>query len=445
MQFIWEIPNFEGNGESISLELCHGHTIFIVGANGSGKSALITQLSKAATNIKTLRIAAHRQSWFESNSIDITARNRESLQRNITTRDRQDVSRWKDDIAGQRLQAVLFDLANAENTVSRAAYDLLKQGNADGAMEVARTPSPLETMNTILTMSTLTLALSIDDKGNILAQHGDGPSFGISQLSDGERNAVLLAAQILTAEPDTLILVDEPERHLHRSITEPMLSALFKKRADCSFVISTHEPELPASSPESSVVIVRQCSWNGEVATGWDVDVLAPGVEVTDDVRYALLGSRRRLLFIEGETQSLDYPLMSTLFPGLSIKPMGSCREVERMVTGLTGTRELHWLQPIGLVDRDDRTANDVEALMAKNIFPLEVSSIESVFYSSDAIIAMSTLQAEVYGLQADDLYESAIEAGLNSLDDDTKRSLAARRAERSARNSVLRVRFKSL
>jgi len=438
MNYNWQIPPLEGNGDPIEIELGDGVAVFVVGANGSGKSALITHLSKATSALNVVRIAAHRQSWLQSSSVDLTPKSRKDIQQRIKNIDRQDDSRWKDDFAQPRSQVALFDLANAQNRVSREVLEMLKADAVEDAKTAAKLPSPLEAMNDILAVSSLSVQLSINQDGDFLTSHDGVTNFSITLLSDGERNAVMLAAQVLTAEPDTLFLIDEPERHLHRAIIEPMLSALFEKRKDCCFVVATHEPELPNSNSEAKVVIVRGCSWNGSVASGWDVDVLNPGVDIPDDIRRALLGARRRILFIEGETQSLDFPLVSALFPKLSIVPRGSCRDVERSVIGLTGSDELHWLHPLGLIDRDDRTVEEVAALEAQKVFALDVSAIESIFYSSRSISEMATLQAELLGGDAENLVSSASAAALAILDDDTKESLAARRAEKTARNKIL-------
>lgn len=438
MNYNWRIPPLEGNGDQTEINLVTGGVVFVVGANGSGKSALITQLSKSTAALKVVRIAAHRQSWLNSSSVDLTPKARKDLQQNIRNRDQRDESRWKDDFAQPRSQVALFDLANAQNRVSREVFEMLKADAVEEATITAKLPSPLEAMNDILAISSLSVQLSINQDGDILASHDGETTFSITLLSDGERNAILLAAQVLTAEPDTLLLIDEPERHLHRAITEPLLSALFEKRSDCSFVIATHEPELPNSNPEAIVAIVRGCSWQGVAASGWDIDVLNPGVDIPDDIHRAIMGARRRILFIEGKTHSLDYPLVSALFPKLSIVPRGSCREVERSVIGLTGTDGVHWLHPFGLIDRDDRTDEEVLALQEQNVFALDVSAIESIFYSSNAISEMATLQAELLGDNAETLITSANTAALAILDDDTKNSLAARRAEKTVRNKLL-------
>lgn len=438
MRHNWQIPPLGGNGEQTEVELTEGDAVFVVGANGSGKSALVTQLSKSAGPLNVTRVAAHRQSWLSSSSVDLTPRSRKKLKTNISSRDRQDDSRWKDDYAEPRSQVALFDLANAQNRVSREVLELLKADSVDEAKTAAKLPSPIEAMNDILSVSSLSVRLSINEDGDVLASHDGATHFSITQLSDGERNAVMLAAQVLTAEPETLFLIDEPERHLHRAITEPMLTALFERRKDCCFVIATHEPELPNSNPDAKVVIVRSCSWNGVTATGWDIDILEPGVDIPDDIRRALLGSRRRILFVEGETQSLDFPLVAALFPNLSVIPRGSCRDVERSVVGLAGSAELHWLSPMGLIDRDDRTEEEVAALESQNVFALDASAIESIFYSSQAISEIAGVQAEIFGGDAVEMAEAANAAALAILDQDTKETLAARRAEKTARNKLL-------
>ena len=108
-------------------------------------------------------------------------------------------------------------------------------------------------------------------------------------MSDGERNATILAATVLTVEPGTVLLIDEPERHLHRAIIEPFLSALFRQREDCTFVVSTHEIALPIVNPDVSVLMVRSCEWNGDTAKSWDVAVLDPNTELPEELKRAIL------------------------------------------------------------------------------------------------------------------------------------------------------------
>jgi hypothetical protein len=62
-----------------------------------------------------------------------------------------------------------------------------------------------------------TAECGIKEGEQILAKKECGEPYSIAELSDGERNALLIAATVLTVKPGTLLLIDELERHLHRS------------------------------------------------------------------------------------------------------------------------------------------------------------------------------------------------------------------------------------
>ena len=72
--------------------------------------------------------------------------------------------------------------------------------------------------NDLLRISNLGVQIFLRDNLELLAVTENGASYSIAQQSDGERSALLLAVEVLTADKGALILIDEPERHLHRSI-----------------------------------------------------------------------------------------------------------------------------------------------------------------------------------------------------------------------------------
>ena len=77
----WNIPRTSEDPLPITLE--PGDRLFVVGANGSGKSALIQYLvSSKPDDNRIKRISAHRQTWFNSGSIDFTAQNRKQFEKN---------------------------------------------------------------------------------------------------------------------------------------------------------------------------------------------------------------------------------------------------------------------------------------------------------------------------------------------------------------------------
>ena len=412
-----------------------GEQLYVVGANGSGKSALFQQWVTSVHGPTIKRIAAHRQTWFESGNLNFTARNRRDFEENSMDWDRQSDARWMDHSPAEKQAAVLFDLVAKDNARYRTIGQHVDDNNLCEASAFASEAASLfKQLNDLLNLGTLTVSLSNSDDEEILARHRNSDiSFSIAQMSDGERAAVMMAANVLTVESGTVLLIDEPERHLHRSIIEPFLSALFGQRKDCTFIISTHEIALPIANPTAKVVMLRSCNWQGDQAIAWDAEVLESGVDLPEDLKRDILGGRRRILFVEGTPNSLDLPLYGALFTGLSVIPKGSCDEVIRAVKGLRGSYEHHHVEAVGLIDRDDRTKDEVNELAQDSIFALDVYSVESLYYCSDAIDAVARRQAESLGRKSDEMISTATHSVLKVIADTDGLSerMAARRSER--------------
>ncbi|MYH80935.1 DUF4435 domain-containing protein [Candidatus Poribacteria bacterium] len=357
-------------------------------------------------------------------------------------------ARYKDNNAYQRrtVSAILFDLVNKENTRARSiAYHVDNDDCSEAQKVSAESPPPFDRINELLNLATLTVNIENSHNQEILARHPQCTPFNVIEMSDGERSAMIIAAYVITAEPGTVFLIDEPERHLHRSISQPFLSALLDlRREDCVFIISTHEIALPRANPEAQVLMLRSCQWRDNQCVAWDAEVLKPNSGLPEELRRAILGSRKRILFVEGRSDSLDFSLYTTLFPNLSVEPMGSCEEVQKAVLGLRESQDHHDVEAFGLIDRDNRLPEGVKELAEKHIFALEAYSVEALYYCSDAIAAIAHEQARLRGedenqLEEDkhQLIESTKQKALNVLKNHAK-EMAARMCERQIRKRVL-------
>ena len=248
------LPDIAGVQQNIVVN--DGKVLFVVGANGSGKSSLMQRFFTQHRN-NAKRISAHRQTWFTSNTLDFTPTSRKQTGVEMENDDAKETARWMDRYGSQRSTAAIFDLINADNIRSRkiaAKIDLgaleaaLLANQEEGtpqivteALETKKEEAPLKVLNELLKTANLPIEILIDNDEQIFAKKCGGDPYSIAELSDGERNAVLIAANVLTADSGAVIIIDEPERHLHRSIVSPLLSTLFQKRGDCVFVISTHD------------------------------------------------------------------------------------------------------------------------------------------------------------------------------------------------------------
>lgn len=166
---------------------------------------------------------------------------------------------------------------------------------------------------------------------------------------------------------------------------------------------------LPVDNPSSRTLLVRECRYQGATPIAWNADLLPANSSLGDDLKRDILGGRRKMLFIEGTTQSLDLPIYSLLFPQVSVVPKASCREVEHSVRGLRESEDAHWVRAWGIVDRDRRSLEDVARLAEQGIHALSHFSVESLYYHPEMIRRLSKRSAQLIGADGDQIASLAI------------------------------------
>lgn len=396
--YSWQIPNINGETPSV-ITACAGATTVIVGANGSGKSALGHWLEAEANGVDVRRLLAHRRIWLHSSGPDITLSTRQELASHMTSLGRAPESRWRDDLGnGQRTGVLLFDLLAKINDRNARVAELIDGGATTDEVHAKVDPSPLTRLNAVLARAELGVELDVATDATFDAIIRErGARFPISQMSDGEKSAVLLTAEVLTAPPGCVQIVDEPERHLHRSISAGLFEALIEERADCHFVVLTHDLDLAGhlAHDDAETVVVSGCSWAEGSVVGWDLHQVNADAVIPESVRAAILGGRDDLLFVEGDRYSLDAGLYAILFPGLDVRAVGSCEQVIRAVTGLHDSGSHHWVSARGIVDLDGRDETEHAALRDKGILVLGVHEIENLYYLSLVTDAVADQQAQ--------------------------------------------------
>lgn len=432
MPLTLHLPN--GTGTPTPISISPGDIFFVLGANGVGKSTLLHQIY--ARNPEAYqRISAHRQTWFSSNHVSLTARDRQRSDENFRSND-QSSGRWKEWSPEARIDVAIFDIVAAENRVAQDIAKAVRAGDSAAIVKLAAKAGPIEILNTLFRLSNLPLAVELQGD-SLFAKRGDD-RYGVEKLSDGERTALLLAATVLTAPAGKVFLVDEPERHLHRSIISPFLRLLLAQRPDCAFLVSTHEVMLPVETPQSRTILLRGCTYSAGNVTAFDCAIIDSAAGVPDDLKIDILGARNTVLFVEGETTSLDKPLYSIVFPGVSIIAKGSCRDVEQAVAGLSGANALHWVRAFGLVDGDRRSPEEITHLQAKGVFAVPAVSVEAIYYRGEIQARVTERQVEVDGGNAQERLAKAKDDALAAIAPHAER-LARKAAEVAIRDLYLR------
>ena len=436
MTFNLSIPR--NGGTPLDLPIKAGEVVFLLGANGTGKSSLMHSFYKAHhTNAR--RLTAHRQTCFESDAIMLSPQQKKESENYIRSQDRSPDARWREVYPAQRLGIAIYDLVDTENLRARAIAEAFDRDDFDRAKDLREKDAPITVINELLRQSNVPVKIAIGENAQVVASKNGGVSYSVAELSDGERNALLIAANVLTAKPGSLLLIDEPERHLHRSITSPLLTLLFVKRPDCAFVVSTHDVMLPFGNLSARTLLLRGCTYNGlekgSVGATYDVDLVSSSSEIDDDLKRDILGARRKILFVEGTETSLDKPLYTLLFPDVSIIAKGSCREVERAVSSIRGARDLHWLDAFGLVDNDRRPEAEIERLRKGGTYATAVFSVEGLYYHPDIQRRVAKRHANTTGDNPDQRIEEATAEAISSINTHAPR-LSERVAEKRVREA---------
>ena len=211
--------------------------------------------------------------------------------------------------------------------------------------------------------------------------------YPLRRLSDGEKSVLYYIGAVLYAMPDAAILVDDPETFIHTSIMRTLWNVLEQLRPDCTFIYNTHDVEFASSR------IDNQCVWVKEFdpdAMAWDYEVMTSSRDL-DNALLDLLGSRKPVLFIEGDDKhSIDSRLYPLIFPEYTVKPLGSCNKVIETVRSFGDLQSFHKLDSRGIVDRDRRSDEEVEYLRKKGILVPNVAEIENLLMLEGVIRAVA-------------------------------------------------------
>lgn len=223
-----------------------------------------------------------------------------------------------------------------------------------------------------------------------------------SEMSDGERVMFYLIGQSLCAPKDSIIIIDEPEVHLHRGVQAKLWDSIEILRDDCTFIYITHDLEFAASRTSAKKICVK--SYDG---INWDWFKVPDLADLPDEILLEVVGSRKPVIFIEGEKGSLDHDIYSLAYPGHTLKPVGSCQKVIEATKSFNQISDVHSLECIGIIDRDHRDEEQISFLEQRKIFCPLVAEVENLFLLEELLLKV----AESFGVENSKLAISKIKS----------------------------------
>ncbi|MCC4589904.1 AAA family ATPase [Xanthomonas campestris pv. cannae] len=222
--------------------------------------------------------------------------------------------------------------------------------------------------------------------GEIKAQPLDeSDPYIASGMSDGERAVFYLVGQCLCAPPASIIVVDEPELHLHRSIQRRLWDTLESERGDCQFIYITHDIDFAETRVGATKVWLRSADGHG-----FDWRQIEASGGLPEAVYMEILGSRRPVIFTEGVAGKIDFDVYKAVYPEYLVKPMESCSDVISATKSFSKSAEFHHIRCYGIVDRDYLNDDQILSYRGFNVWTPLVAEVENLFLVKDFLQVMA-------------------------------------------------------
>ncbi len=386
------------------------NAVIFIGANGAGKSRLGAWIERKDTDY-VHRIGAQRnlnfqetiplRSYNESEDLvlfgnaDQPNRNRKFFKYNNGTGSESDkyVTHFFDDFTN--VLSALIAKSNNEN--NKFIYEC-KEAEQRGATHPHTPETDIDKLMSVWSDIFPQRSLLYNDS----RFYADDPAsekkeeYSATKMSDGERTTLYFIAQVLAVPSNKLLLIDEPELHLHKSLMNRLWLALEKYRPDCLFIYITHDTQFAALHVNADKYWVK--SYSGD---SWDIEKIE-SQDLPEDLLLDLLGNRKNVLFVEGTSGSYDTQLYSLVYKDYYVVPCGSCTQVIAHTKAFNSTGILHHYKAYGLIDRDYRSDHEIEVYKNDNIFTIEVAEVENLFITEELIRAI----AKLHGANEEDVFQ---------------------------------------
>jgi len=363
--------------------------LVVVGANGSGKTRFGSEIERknAAT---THRISAQKSLTFPT-SVSPSSKEKarlsfvygeylDYLDSEVRYHDQKLNLRWKRKPNTQLLDDFekLCILLHTEEYEDALSY---KEG---------RIPRPTTKLDKIqhIWEAVLPHRKLIKSAGVIeaYALNHEENRYNAAEMSDGERVIFYLVGQVICAPDDSIIIMDEPEMHIHKSLIKVLFDLIENERPDCSFVYLTHDIDFAFTRQNAKKVWTKSYLGN-EI---WDYEVLEDDSPIPEQLYLEVLGSRKPVLFIEGDESSIDYQLYQLVYADYMLKPLGGCEKVIQSVKAFNDQKAFHHISSFGIVDRDRRQDSDVDSLNSRDVWVLAVAEAENLLLIEEVVKAVS-------------------------------------------------------
>ena len=210
----------------------------------------------------------------------------------------------------------------------------------------------------------------------------NGSSYHINAMSEGEKAIIYYATSVLMAKENSFIIVDEPETYLNPSMSTILWDLLIRIRDDCQFIFITHSVDFVLGRSDAEIFWIKNFKYPNE----WEFEAIEDKFILPKQLMTEILGSKKEILFCEGEKISIDYRIYEAVWGDkYTIIPVGGHLDVIKCSEVL---QKSQWIgiECRGIVDGDNYSSEQVESLRDKGIIVLPVNEIEMLLLTDEVL-----------------------------------------------------------
>lgn len=348
----------------------------IVGANGSGKSSLASYFKKSDAD--GIIVIPEQKILFFLQNKDISFSDEENI-RKIQKKNFNDKNYEKDYFVSDKVTE-LSELFS--HHISAIVNDLARVG-ADKIVKNKDFEAKYIKLLEIWKKFYSDIELKYDITKRNLIPEKNGKEYNLNSMSEGEKVLLFYIMVTLFAPENAYIIVDEPETFLNPSIYNRLWYLLEENRDDCRFIYLSHNMEFISSRVSHQIYWCKK--YDGKKI--WDIEKISDGVEgIPEELVIQLIGSKKNILFCEGDNKSLDYKVYTALFENeVVVIPVGGHRDVINYTRAYNKSNFFE-KKAFGIIDRDYHSQEVLMKYRNFGVYSLEFNEIEMFLLNKELI-----------------------------------------------------------
>ncbi|ARF18217.1 DUF4435 domain-containing protein [Sporosarcina ureae] len=234
------------------------------------------------------------------------------------------------------------------------------------------------------------IIFEMDTTNRTLIPMKNNQQYSLNAMSDGEKAILYYICQILLAEENSFIVVDEPETFLNASNFNRLWDTLESYRRDCRFIYISHVIDFIVTRSNADLLWCKSYTYPDK----WDIKNLEYEDELSrmfpKELLSEILGARKPILFCEGKKDKLDYIIYNSVFRDeVIVCPVDGHNQVIQYTRAYNKSPILSNNSAFGIIDADLMSEEQISSYEEEGIFTLPFNEIEMILFTEEVMCSV--------------------------------------------------------